>query len=107
MTSFTRRLNESRIHRSARVRVSGSVSGTSCPSMFMRMKRAAFQILLAKLRLACTFSLEKRMSFPGLLPVASMNRSASAPYSPMILSGSIPLPSDLLILRPCSSRTRP
>ena len=47
------------------------------------------------------------MSFPGLTPMTSEKRSASAPYWSMISSGSTPLPSDLLILRPCASRTRP
>ena len=47
------------------------------------------------------------MSLPGALPVISVSRSASAPYFPITSSGSMPLPSDLLILRPCSSRTRP
>ena len=38
------------------------------------------------------------MSFPGLLPVTSVKRSASAPYWSMTSSGSMPLPSDLLHL---------
>ena len=74
---------------------------------FMRTKRDAFHSLLAKFRAASIFSSEKRISFPGLLPVASAKRRASAPYLDMISSGSMPLPSDLDILRPCASRTRP
>ena len=70
-------------------------------------KRLAFQILLAKLRIASHFSTKKRMSLPGLLPVIRLKRSASAPYFSAISSGSMPLPSDLDILRPLSSRTRP
>ena len=82
-------------------------SGSKDSSRFIRTKRAAFQILLAKFREASTFSFEKRISFPGLFPVASVKRSASAPYLSMISKGSMPLPSDLDILRPCASRTRP
>ena len=62
---------------------------------------------MAKLRLAFTFSSEKRMSLPGVEPTTSVRRSASAPYWSMISSGSMPLPKDLDILRPCASRTRP
>ena len=51
----------------------------SLPSIFIRIKRAAFQILLAKFLEALTFSSEKRRSFPGLLPVTSVKRRASAP----------------------------
>ena len=43
----------------------------------------------------------------GLLPVARVKRSASAPYCSMISSGSMPLPRDLDIFRPCASRTMP
>ena len=44
---------------------------------------------------------------PGELPVMRLKRSASAPYFSAISSGSMPLPRDLDILRPLSSRTRP
>ena len=47
------------------------------------------------------------MSFPGELPVTSKNLSASAPYFSITSSGSTPLPSDLDIFLPCSSRTMP
>ena len=96
------------IHLSSSARSAGSAAALSLSIVrFIWMKRDAFQILLQKLRLASTRSVEKRMSFPGLLPVASVKRSASAPYWSMISSGSMPLPSDLLILRPCASRRRP
>ena len=86
-----------------------SAAGRTVLSMvrFMRTKRDAFQSLLAKLRAASIFSSEKRISFPGLFPVTRANLSASAPYLSMISSGSMPLPSDFDILRPCASRTRP
>ena len=38
-------------------------------------------------------------------PVASVKRSASVPYCSITSTGSTTLPSDLLILRPCASRT--
>ena len=47
------------------------------------------------------------MSLPGALPVMRLKRRASAPYFSAISSGSMPLPRDLDILRPLSSRTRP
>ena len=81
--------------------------GSATSPRFMSTKRLAFQILLAKLRADSTLSVEKRMSLPGETPITSEVRSASAPYWSMISSGSTPLPSDLLILRPCASRTRP
>ena len=39
--------------------------------------------------------------------MAREKRSASQPYLSIISSGLIPLPRDLLILRPWASRTRP
>ena len=75
--------------------------------MFISAKRLAFQILLAKLRYVSIFSSDMRTSAPGATPISSEKRSASAPYLSMTSSGSMPLPSDLLILRPCASRTRP
>ena len=88
---------------------SSSFSGSSTLSMdkFIMTKRLAFQILLAKLRMASHFSTKKRISLPGLLPVIRLKRKASAPYFSAISRGSIPLPRDLDILRPLSSRTRP
>ena len=47
------------------------------------------------------------MSLPAELPVSSEKRSESAPYLAMTSSGSMPLPRDLVILRPWLSRTRP
>ena len=47
------------------------------------------------------------MSFPGELPVTRLKRRASAPYCSAITRGSMPLPRDLLILRPFSSRMMP
>ena len=107
MTAAVTLLKRFRIHLSLVNSFSGSVQPISLPSMFIRIKRAAFQILFAKLREAATFSSEKRMSFPGLLPVTSVKRSASAPYSAIISSGSTPLPSDFDIFLPCASRIRP
>ena len=62
-------------------------------------KREAFQILLAKLRLPTMRAGTSFMSLPGVLLVASVKRSASVPYSSITSSGSMTLPSDLLILR--------
>ena len=47
------------------------------------------------------------MSLPGLFPVQSVRRSASAPYCSMTSIGSTPLPRDFDILRPCASRISP
>ena len=83
--------------------------GPSASSVrFIRTKREAFQSLLAKLRLAMHL-LVARSAYRclGVLPVARVKRSASAPYWSMISSGSMPLPRDLLIFLPCASRTRP
>ena len=79
----------------------------SKPCRFISTKRLAFQILLAKLRKDSIFSSDMRMSLPGATPMTSEKRSASAPYLSMTSMGSMPLPSDLDILRPCASRTRP
>ena len=76
-------------------------------SRFIITNLAAFQTLFAKLREASKRSSEMRISFPGELPVARVNRSASAPYLDMTSSGSIPLPSDLDIFLPSASRTSP
>ena len=74
--------------------------GRTVSPVFISTKRAAFHILLAKLRAESTLSVEKRRSPPMRTPTARLKRSASAPYSSMTSSGSMPLPSDLLILRP-------
>ena len=46
---------------------------------FIIRKREAFQILLAKFRMASQRSVKKRMSLPGELPVTRLKRRASAP----------------------------
>ncbi len=105
--SLATRLNLLTIHLSSRVSSPGSSGDTSKPSMFIWINRAAFQILLAKFRLAATFSSEYLVSLPGLVPVIMVRRRASAPYLSMTCTGSTPLPRDLDILRPWESRTRP
>ena len=70
-------------------------------------KRAAFQILVPKLRPISSLSIEMKTSMPGEVVCISVKRRASALYLPMISSGSRELPSDLDILRPCASRTTP
>ena len=67
----------------------------------------AFHSLFTRFRLDVTRSIERLTSWPGVVPVARVKRSASAPYSAMVLSGFTTLPSDLDIFRPCSSRTSP
>ena len=74
---------------------------------FIMINLAAFHILLAKFLEDFTLSSINLISFPGALPVASINLRASAPYWSMITSGSIPLPRDLDIFLPCESLTRP
>ena len=106
VTFFTSVFSCESTHLSAIVSEAGR-PGRKSSGRFIITKRAAFHSLLAKLRLAFTFSSEKRMSLPGVEPTTSVRRSASAPYWSMISSGSMPLPKDLDILRPCASRTRP
>ena len=78
VTSATRVFRRDITHLSAMVSEAGRPS--SKPSgRFISTKRAAFHSLLAKLRLALTFSSEKRMSLPGVEPTTSVRRSASAP----------------------------
>ena len=67
----------------------------------------AFHSLLAKFLEFSSLPGMNLMSLPGVLPVHSMNLRASAPTWSIISRGSMPLPRDLLILRPCSSLTRP
>ena len=74
---------------------------------FIMINLAAFHILLAKFLEDFTLSSINLISFPGALPVASINLKASAPYWSMITSGSIPLPRDFDIFLPCESLTRP
>ena len=65
---------------------------------------AAFQILFVRLRDDVTRSRDRFTSCPGVLPVASVWRSASHPYSHEMSRGSTTLPSDLDILRPCTHK---
>jgi hypothetical protein len=60
--------------------------------MALITNRPAFQILLAKLRLASTLLTARFMSLPGVEPTSSVKRSASVPSSSMTTSGSITLP---------------
>ena len=105
VTSLTTRFSRDRIHLSS----CSNFSGRTHRSMvrFIITNRLAFQILLAKLRMASHRSGRKRISLPGAFPVTRLKRSASAPYCSATSSGSMPLPRDLDILRPFSSRTRP
>ena len=107
VTSFVKVLKRLIIHLSSTNKPFGKVTSPDFSPIFIKTKRAAFHILFAKLRLDFTRSYIKRISLPGLFPVASVNRKASAPYSEITSSGSMPLPKDFDILRPCSSRTSP
>ena len=60
--------------------------------MFMKRKRAAFQILLAKARELSMRSSVRTMSVPGAAPCSSAMRTASVPYFSVTTSGSITLP---------------
>ena len=71
------------------------------------MKRAVFHSLLAKLRLAVTFSIASGTSWPGVQPVTRERRRASVPYSSIVLMGSTTLPLVFDIFWPLPSRTRP
>ena len=70
-------------------------------------KRVAFHSLLAKLRAFSTFAVPNRWSWPGVVPWTSANRSASAPSSSIVASGSTVLPFVFDILAPYGSRIRP
>ena len=100
LTLFTHSSSFVRIHLSSTASL--EVSGSSILSIvrFIRTNLAAFHSLFAKLRAASIFSSEKRISFPGLFPVARANLRASAPYLSMISSGSMPLPRDFDIFLP-------
>ena len=67
----------------------------------------AFQILFTRFLLASIFSSERLRSWPGVVPVARVNRRASVPYSSITVSGSITFPSVLDIFLPFSSLIRP
>ena len=84
-----------------------SVGVPSSPpsSMFISIKRVAFQSLLIKCRLPCTRSSENLMSRPWAANAASVKRKASAPYFSIIVSGSTTLPLDLDIFTPSGSLT--
>src|SRR5918911_5416575 len=96
-----------RIHRSAADSLSGAGRPEAVVAPLISANRVAFHTLLQKLRLPWTHSSPIGTSVPGLAPRASVNRRASEPYASIQSSGSTTLPLDLLILRPCSSRTRP
>ena len=68
--------------------------------MFMNMKRAAFQILLAKRASLSMRSSVSTMSVPGAAPISSARRTASVPYFSVTTSGSMTLPLRLRHLLP-------
>jgi len=95
-----------------------ALRSTAPGSTFMKMKRAAFQILLAKARELSRRSGLKTMSVPGAAPVSSAMRTASVPYSSVTTSGSMTLPLVFDIFcfqrrgpvrecRPCGTEHRP
>src|SRR5215469_256671 len=72
-------------------------NGAREPSTYIKLNRAAFQILLAKFRYPSIRSSASLRSRPGEAIEARVNRSASVPNSSITWSGSITLPFDLLI----------
>ncbi len=84
---------------------SGSGPWTVAP--FIRAKRVAFQILLAKFREPWTQSSPIGTSTPGLAPRARVKRRASEPYLSIQSSGLTTFPKDLDIFLPFWSRTMP
>src|SRR3989344_4049686 len=76
-------------------------------SLLSSTKREMFHTLLAKCLYPRTRSSDNFTSFPGDAPTTRLNRAASAPYFSIIVKGSMTLPRDFDILRPCASRTRP
>src|SRR6056297_1521753 len=72
-----------------------------------KTKRAAFQILLQKLRPDSNLETDSLISCPSLVRVTREKRAASAPYFSIISIGSIPLPLDFDIRCPFSSRIVP
>ena len=71
----------------------------------MKMKRAAFQILLAKARYPSVRSSLKAMSVPGEAMAASVKRTASVPYFSVTSMGSSTLPLVFDIFCRSASRT--
>ena len=69
--------------------------------------RLAFQTLLAKLRPPSNLAGSSLMSWPCAQRTESVKRTASAPYCSIMSSGSMPLPSDFDIQRPCLSLIMP
>src|ERR1039458_5406664 len=76
-------------------------------SAFMKRKRAAFQILLAKARELSMRSSVSTISVPGAAPWRSAMRTASVPYFSVTTRGSMTLPLVLDIFWRSASRTRP
>ena len=103
------RSSSARIHRSGSASESASTasSGGSAPSRCIWTKRAAFQILVANARYPSIRLSSSGRSRPGEASAASVNRTASAPYSRTRSSGSITFPFVFDIFWPCASRTRP
>ena len=106
VTDASTSLNLRRIHLSM-IEASCRSICMSISSICIWTKRVAFQILLMKFQLDSIFFALKRRSCPGVELVVRKKRSASTPYSSMTSIGSMPLPSDLDIFLPCSSRTSP
>ena len=67
----------------------------------------AFHILLLKLRPCSICDSSNNRSLPAGDDIITLKRTTSAPESSIICSRSGELPSDLLIFRPCLSRTIP
>src|SRR5207245_3650156 len=74
-------------------------------SKFTNKNRAAFQILLAKLRALASLSSDRMMSVPGAAIDARQNRIASVPYCWFNATGSSPVPLDFDIFSPLPVRT--
>ena len=81
---------------------SASLRSAAYPSLPSSTKRAAFHSLLAKPRPMTIFSSLKRTSWV-LLMRSRPKRVASAPYSSIISSGSMPVPRLLLMRRPSAA----
>src|SRR5258708_5074398 len=106
-----------KIHRSGTLSPapSAAVSGTWSPwraaapasTPLMSANLAAFQSLLQKLRDPATHSSLSATSPPGLAPLASVKRAASAPNLAIPSSGSTVFPRAFHIFLHCASLTRP
>ena len=112
MISAVASLTREIIHLSSSLSIAFSAVATcnglpSSSRRFIIVNLDAFQSLLAKLREDSSLSQINLVSLPGVIPVMSINLRASAPTLSITSSGSIPLPRDLLIFLPCSSRTSP